>query len=65
MIGVWCLANICRVLFSIFRSVDSVNEALERHKDGEGWFIGKVARWAYGCYLLGYFLAYSNPLGSL
>ncbi|MCI7103023.1 MAG: hypothetical protein MR927_02375 [Campylobacter sp.] len=37
MIGVWCLANIGRVLFSIFRSVDSVNEALERHKDGEGW----------------------------
>ena len=27
MIGVCCLANIGRVLFSIFRSVDSVNEA--------------------------------------
>ena len=39
MIGVCCLANIGRVLFSIFRSVDSVNEALERHKDGEGWFM--------------------------
>ena len=36
MIGVWCLANIGRVLFTIFRPVDSVNEALERHKDGEG-----------------------------
>ena len=39
MIGVWCLANIGRVLFAIFRPVDSVNEALTRHKDGEGWFM--------------------------
>ena len=39
MIGVWCLANIGRVLFTIFRPVDSVNEALTRHKDGEGWFM--------------------------
>ena len=39
MIGVWCLANIGRVLFSIFRSVDNVNKALTRHKDGEGWFM--------------------------
>ena len=36
MIGVWCFANIGRVLFAIFRSVDSVNEALARYKDGEG-----------------------------
>ena len=36
MIGVWGLANVGRVLFTIFRPVDSVNEALERHKDGEG-----------------------------
>nr|WP_321428159.1 hypothetical protein [uncultured Campylobacter sp.] len=35
MIGVWCLANIGRVLFTIFRPVDSVNEALEKHKDGD------------------------------
>ena len=42
MIGVWCLANIGRVLFTIFRPVDSVNEALTRHKDGEGWFIGRL-----------------------
>ena len=42
MIGVWCLANIGRVLFAIFRPVDSVNEALTRHKDGEGWFIGRL-----------------------
>ena len=42
MIGVCCLANIGRVLFSIFRPVDSVNEALEKHKDGEGWFIGRL-----------------------
>ena len=39
MIGVWCLANIGSVLFSIFIPVDRVNEALERHKDGEGWFM--------------------------
>ncbi|MDY5384334.1 MAG: hypothetical protein SPH77_03830 [Campylobacter sp.] len=39
MIGVCCLANIGRVLFSIFRPVDSVNEALAKHKDGEGWFM--------------------------
>ena len=42
MIGVCCLANIGRVLFSIFRSVDNVNKALTRHKDGEGWFIGRL-----------------------
>ena len=42
MIGVCCLANIGRVLFTIFRPVDSVNEALTRHKDGEGWFIGRL-----------------------
>ncbi|MDD7600445.1 MAG: hypothetical protein SPJ69_08035 [Campylobacter sp.] len=42
MIGVWCLANIGSVLFSIFIPVDRVNEALERHKDGEGWFIGRL-----------------------
>ena len=42
MIGVCCLANICRVLFSIFRSVDSVTEVLARYKDGEGWFIGRL-----------------------
>lgn len=41
MIGVWCLANIGRVLFSIFRPVDSVNEALERHKNGD-WFLGRL-----------------------
>ena len=39
MIGVWCLTNIGFALFTIFKSVDSVNEALERHKDGEGWFM--------------------------
>nr|WP_321311188.1 hypothetical protein [uncultured Campylobacter sp.] len=39
MIGVCCLANIGSVLFSIFIPVDRVNEALERHKDGEGWFM--------------------------
>lgn len=39
MIGVWCLTNIGFALFAIFRPVDSVNEALERHKDGEGWFM--------------------------
>lgn len=42
MIGVCCLANIGSVLFSIFRSVDSVNEALERHKDGSSWFMGRL-----------------------
>ena len=42
MIGVWCLANIGRVLFTIFRPVDSVNEALEKHKDGSSWFIGRL-----------------------
>ena len=42
MIGVWCFANIGSVLFAIFRPVDSVNEALTRHKDGEGWFIGRL-----------------------
>ena len=42
MIGVWCLANIGRVLFSIFRPVDSVNEALEKHKGGSSWFIGRL-----------------------
>ena len=42
MIGVWCLANIGFALFTIFRPVDSVNEALTRHKDGEGWFIGRL-----------------------
>ena len=39
MIGVCCLANIGSVLFSIFIPVDRVNEALTRHKDGEGWFM--------------------------
>ena len=42
MIGVCCLANIGRVLFTICRPVSSVNEALTRHKDGEGWFIGRL-----------------------
>ena len=64
MIGVWCLANIGRVLFAIFRPVDSVNEALAKHKDGSSWFIGRLLG-ACCCYFLGYFLAYSNPLGSL
>ena len=40
MIGVWCLANIGRVLFAIFRPVDSVNEALARHKDGDWFLVG-------------------------
>ena len=31
-----------RVLFTIFRPVDSVNEALERHKDGSSWFMGRL-----------------------
>nr|WP_321314017.1 hypothetical protein [uncultured Campylobacter sp.] len=64
MIGVWGLANVGRVLFTIFRLVDSVNEALTRHKDGEGWFIGRLLGGLVVA-LLGYFLAYSNPLGSL
>ena len=42
IIGVCCLANIGSVLFAIFRPVNSVNEALTRHKDGEGWFIGRL-----------------------
>nr|WP_321319353.1 hypothetical protein [uncultured Campylobacter sp.] len=42
MIGVWFLANIGRVLFTIFIPVNSVNEALERHKDGSGWFVGRL-----------------------
>ncbi|MDY2634929.1 MAG: hypothetical protein SOW03_01165 [Campylobacter sp.] len=42
IIGVCCLANIGRVLFSIFRSVDSVNEALEKHKNGGDWFLGRL-----------------------
>lgn len=42
MIGVWCLANIGRVLITIFRPVDSVNEALEKHKDGSSWFMGRL-----------------------
>ena len=56
MIGVWCLANIGSILFAIFRPVDSVNEALERHKDGEGWFIGRLLGglivaifWVFSC----------------
>lgn len=39
IIGVCCLANIGSVLFAIFRPVDSVNEALEKYKDGDGWFM--------------------------
>ena len=38
-IGICCLANIGSVLFTIFRPVDSVNEALEKYKDGDGWFM--------------------------
>ena len=56
MIGVCCLANIGRVLFTIFRPVDGVNEALTRHKDGEGWFIGRLLGglivaifWVFSC----------------
>ena len=64
MIGVCCLANIGRVLFTIFRPVDSVNEALTRHKDGEGWFIGRLMGGLIVA-IFGVFLAYSNPLGNL
>lgn len=42
MIGVWCLANIGRVLITIFRPVSSVNEALEKHKNSDSWFIGRL-----------------------
>lgn len=42
MIGVWCLANIGLVLITIFRPVDNVSEALEKHKDFSEWFLGRL-----------------------
>ncbi|MCI7247097.1 MAG: hypothetical protein MR481_04140 [Campylobacter sp.] len=42
IIGIWGLANIGFALFTIFRPVNSLNEALERHKDGSSWFIGRL-----------------------
>ncbi|MDD6162711.1 MAG: hypothetical protein PUB35_08035 [Campylobacteraceae bacterium] len=50
MIGVCCLANIGRVLFSIFRPVDSVNEALAKHKDGEGWLMLRLIVAIFGAF---------------